>query len=722
MRPCVTDQQTSHPRKPAISNQKVSTHFTEPHARPESFFLSRSDDMERSRSRSSGRARDSTYGVQSLEEAMELSGEESHHAASDNHGLEDSTKPIPPLLHRMSTVKPAVADDVVSSRPSSSAFGHNQSMENAPSLPLTPLLLGSPAVPGSLPGSPKSASTRSFRRSDEISIFDEVNNHAVEYSDEENPSSSPELQDSASQLVMPSIKMPSRRPFTERGKSLGRLKVMIAGSTGSGKTCLLRSIVQACEDIVHIDPLPHNTSHTRLSNSKKQNVQHGKRIRRIRDRPSIAEIYASTKPYPTWWSDLEDSRVLRRRKSLGDVVLERNLCFVDTVNTCVDQIEQTNLEIQYMIQQFRRATTAIHSGNADLQGLLSGNGGSQVDAILYLISQDTLMSDIQSIKRLSDFSNVIPLIAKADTLSSEQIQGLKNIFIQKAREASIGTFFGDSLSGSDVVPTPRAPFSISSVTTSDDEMMDASVLMSPDYIQPLALSELGFLLDKIFDQDNFAWFRHSAAKKLIRSHNLGKFAFEQRVTTPTSAPSDFIDSRFTSPFSSISQSRVLDSPRKSSGLSEYTLARVADHTRREEHLAQIQLAKWATDLQCSLQNERMQYERLARDERAAWLTKRLDECVADGMLVPIGHVTAYEKETGVLTVHSHDGRQLRYRTGNMSASDPLGLIRWNEDMKRRGWIVLQVIGGVGFVGGLALWLARTLGLTSHDLSNWIRAY
>ena len=44
----------------------------------------------------------------------------------------------------------------------------------------------------------------------------------------------------------------------------------------------------------------------------------------------ITEVYASTRAYPAWWSDLEESRVLRRRKSLGDSVLERNLCFVDT--------------------------------------------------------------------------------------------------------------------------------------------------------------------------------------------------------------------------------------------------------------------------------------------------------------------------------------------------------------------------------------------------------
>lgn len=35
------------------------------------------------------------------------------------------------------------------------------------------------------------------------------------------------------QLVMPSIQMPSRRPFTTKGKAMGKLKVMVAGETGT---------------------------------------------------------------------------------------------------------------------------------------------------------------------------------------------------------------------------------------------------------------------------------------------------------------------------------------------------------------------------------------------------------------------------------------------------------------------------------------------------------
>lgn len=72
------------------------------------------------------------------------------------------------------------------------------------------------------------------------------------------------------------------------------------------------------------------------------------------------------------------------------MVLERNLCFVDTVGNDSSQPHRTDTVVQYMHQQLLRATSAVHAANAaDFQNLLAGNGGSQVDAILYLISEGT---------------------------------------------------------------------------------------------------------------------------------------------------------------------------------------------------------------------------------------------------------------------------------------------------------------------------------------------
>jgi GTPase SAR1 family protein len=115
---------------------------------------------------------------------------------------------------------------------------------------------------------------------------------------------------------------------------MGRLKVLIAGDSGIGKTSLIKAIVQSCDHIVHVDPTNPSPISLPQRGSTGGPVRHG-----TKERPNsrldtgttqITEVYASTKPYPEWWSELDDSRVLRRRKSIDEAVLERNICFVDT--------------------------------------------------------------------------------------------------------------------------------------------------------------------------------------------------------------------------------------------------------------------------------------------------------------------------------------------------------------------------------------------------------
>jgi predicted GTPase len=99
---------------------------------------------------------------------------------------------------------------------------------------------------------------------------------------------------------------------------------------GVGKSSLIRAIVQTCEDIVHADSLflPSTSAVPRDSKSKsksRKGMVHDSTTR-------ITEVYASTRAYPSWWSELEEGKVLRRRRSsgVGDSILERNICFVDT--------------------------------------------------------------------------------------------------------------------------------------------------------------------------------------------------------------------------------------------------------------------------------------------------------------------------------------------------------------------------------------------------------
>lgn len=452
-----------------------------------------------------------------------------------------------------------------------------------------------------------------------------------------------------------------------------------------------------------MDPFPSPTPSPKPSRS---NIPHGLP-------PAVSEIYASTKPYPVWWSDLEDSRVLRRRKSTGDLVLERNICFVDTSANSSTRAGQTDAIIHYMHQQLVRAMASLHRPNHDFQNMLAGNGGAQVDAILFLISEgrrpscvsggseahtlaETLSVDIECMRKLSEWTNVIPVIPKSDLLGPDQLRVLKSAFHSKAQDAAVKPFlFGDGFSGDTDEVNGRLPFATSSAKSCDDDMMDASTLMSPDYVQPLVASELALLTRKLFDRENMAWIRHLAAKKITR-----------RQSTVQNGPMPSIPG---------AGSRIIPS---------YTMARLSDCTRHEEKLAQVQLARWASDLQQSLQNERERYTAIARGERAVWLTERLGECVVDGTLVPITQTPGFcglrapTEKAGALLVRAQSGQNVEYHLTRISPQDPLGLVKWSESLKQRGWALVQIVGSFGVVGGLALWLAKSWGLPSRNLSDW----
>lgn len=193
--------------------------------------------------------------------------------------------------------------------------------------------------------------------------------------------------------------IPDIEQDNEKAKAEGNENKKILA--GSGKSSLIRSIVQACDDIVHVDPMPVPSSGRPGSKSGASHTRRGSGGSPV----PIAEIYASTKPYPSWWSDLDNSRVLRRRKSYGDAILERNLCFVDTLQGTGSRAAQTQVIAHYMGQQWLRAMTAVNAANFDLEGMLGGDGGSQVDAVLYLVSEG--MGGVKVILQLKIFHRVV---------------------------------------------------------------------------------------------------------------------------------------------------------------------------------------------------------------------------------------------------------------------------------------------------------------------------
>jgi len=248
---------------------------------------------------------------------------------------------------------------------------------------------------------------------------------------------------------------------------------------------------------------------------------------------------------------------------------------------------------------------------------------------------------------------------------------------------------------------PSAPYAISTNPSKDEETMDASLLMSPDYIQPLLSSELSYLVSQVFSHDTISWLRHSAAKKFIQ--------WRASLSDPLSKPQSLYRPLSSSQSQSLipSTSQILKSPMGAT--TSYALARITDHTQREERIAQVRLANWAADLQRSLQNERARFESLARSERAVWLTERLGECVQDGTIVPLSQAreSSFANDSGSLVKQGTYSRRRRHRTAEhafgegINPHDPLGLLQLNEEMKRRAWFALRLVGGVGIFGGIA---------------------
>ena len=334
------------------------------------------------------------------------------------------------------------------------------------------------------------------------------------------------------------------------------------------------------------------------------------------------------------------------------------------------------------------------------------------------LMSDLNQIDIDFIRRLSPITNVIPVIAKADLLSEDEIQVLKSSIVAKMQAEGLKPFtFASSFTASD------QPYTICSAASNDAENMDASLLMSPDYVQPLLPSELTTLVEKVFERDGISWLRHSAAKKMVH--------WRKMPQTKTRTISDSLETTMTPQWDRSTKSSVMpstiSSPSTASQVlvshpqnpSSYLQAKISDHIQREESLANIRLANWASDLQRSLQNERLRYEALARGERAIWLTQRLGECVNDGTLIAApGSTAAVAASEKVIMSLRDPSFGMSPQRGLTNPADPLGLIRWNETMKRRGWIAFQTVGGFGVLGAIAVWVVRNWGTSIDESMGW----
>ncbi|EFQ33263.1 heat shock protein [Colletotrichum graminicola M1.001] len=430
--------------------------------------------------------------------------------------------------------------------------------------------------------------------------------------------------EAAQQFIMPTINVPSRRPFTETGKSLGRLKILLAGRSGLGKTALIRAITQSCSHIVHVDPtmpvamasaglLPANT----LPNDPPI----------VQGTFQITETFASTKPYPPWWKESVQTSCVSGTGSVDDTILERNICLVDTPGyqeTCrpVDTVGQVSQYVESHLQKNRLDGLE----DPDVLKTIGGSGGLLVDAVLY-----TIPSSAEAGLRLFTFAPTTPNAQAPDI------------------------------------------YAISSELGSDHDVMDASLLMSSDV-------------------DGATWLRHAAATKLLG------WRLRRPKTSNSSAGLSLQTDGCT-------ERRLLRT--RTGPLTPLTMSCVPNYARYEERFCRVQLSDWAADLQRSLANERAIRERRAREQADIWVR----ESCRDRRSAP-----GVNGGTAMALTLTRGGRDLRRSIGSRRHStgsdqnwalvrrqDPLGLLQLKADFKWQSWNTLEMVGGLGLIGGLA-WL------------------
>lgn len=284
------------------------------------------------------------------------------------------------------------------------------------------------------------------------------------------------------------------------------------------------------------------------------------------------------------------------------------------------------------------------------------------------------MRDVECIKSLQDKTNIIPLLARSDELDTDTISSAKERIRQQIDEYGLDCFsFLTPDSDTEMVGV----FSVSSATRIDYDVMDASVLMSSGYIQPLVATDLARLVDQVFSMDGSAWLRHSAATKCIRWRRDQKRGLGLDMALMHRDPSKYALSPVltVNPFS------------------------------QRRFWGRVKVSSWAQGLRHSLETEQMHHIAQKRFAAEVHRGQRSQDLVRR----PRKFTRRVNGDEPVNLIHQ----------------DPLGLLQAGSQLKRNGQLTFELLGSLGLVGCAAAWLAgpewachRGLRQLSRDVLRW----
>lgn len=275
-------------------------------------------------------------------------------------------------------------------------------------------------------------------------------------------------------------------------------------------------------------------------------------------------------------------------------------------------------------------------------------------------------ADINYLQLLAPLTNIIPVIAQADTMTPEAIVQCKSQIRSKLKEAGIHPFsFKDE----------DWPYAVSSLSGSDHDIMDASVLMSPDYQQPLVASELACLTEHMFCENGASWLKYAAAQKYLQWQRY------RNASRPRALYGPLIVS---------DGAQTTDSSMIAMGLHSYSQTGLVDW-QQQEFLACVHFGHWPSDLRRSLNKERAKVRATTR------VLERLSEGARKGRIVAVRRHTKHRASDMSEKGNGAESRKRREASTELH-QDPLGLFQLTVILKA---MVSRAI-GVGVLGILAI--------------------
>lgn len=306
-------------------------------------------------------------------------------------------------------------------------------------------------------------------------------------------------------------------------------------------------------------------------------------------------------------------------------------------------------------------------------------------------------TELDVLRRLSSLTNIIPIIGKSDTCSENDIldvkAGLRAALISAG--VSFCTFQALQHDGpSDVNirdKTPSPPYVVSSALEDDSDVMDASLLMSPRYLQPLVPSELTELTQQLLEPDNISWLRHCAVKKFLtwrREHHATSLQPHKNELRALSLERQW--QVLEDDLCSIDSIHADWSMVSRLGESDRSRLDYRRHIDLSNGSSPLRIAGWAQDLQRAMDAER----------------RRLMQHGKSNQVVLHGEQNSLVTSEKIRQ-KEHGGMRSAARARNMSYNqDPLGVLGLVEAWSKRGWTTLRVVGGCSIFATVAVWVIR----------------